>query len=98
VGRLEQAGLGVAGVREGAPLETEELSLEQPVRNRRTVDIHEWAVPAGAVPMNEAGHEPLTGTGFALKENRWETVRGLWALEQVSQLVPKRLDGRGLPE
>ena len=69
VSRLKQAGLGAVGVREGAALEAEQLGLEEPIRNRRTVDIHERAVPAGAVAVEEAGREPLARARLPLQEN-----------------------------
>jgi hypothetical protein len=48
--------------------------------------------------MDEAGHEPLTGAGLPLEENRWEPLTGLRALEQALHFRPKRLDSRAPAE
>ena len=66
VGALEKAGLGLAGVGEGATLEAEELGLEQGFGDGGAVDADEGALATGAFPVDQARNEPLPGAGFAL--------------------------------
>ena len=98
VGGLKEAGLGSTGIREGAALEAEELGFEQGFRNRRTVDDHKRPVAPGAGAVDEPGHEPLAGAGFALDEDRREAPASLLAVQQPAQLLPDDIDGRVLTE
>ena len=66
MGALEKAGLGLAGVGEGATLEAEELGLEQGFGDGGAVDADEGALATGAFPVDQARNEPLPGAGFAL--------------------------------
>src|SRR5262252_9630004 len=65
---LEQAGLGLPGIGECSALDAEELSLEQRLRNGRTVDVHERAQRSLACPMNRACEETLAGPRLAQEE------------------------------
>ena len=81
---VKEAGLGVAGVGEGAPLVAEQLGFEQRLRDRRTVDVHKGAAPPGPHAMHEPGDEPLAGAGLALDEDRGEAPARRLALQQVA--------------
>ncbi len=95
---LKQARLGPVGVREGSPLEAEQLGFQQRLRDRRAVDVHEGAALPGPHAMDEPGHEPLAGAGFALDEHRREAPTSRLALQQLAQLLPDEVDGRALTE
>src|SRR5262249_13110852 len=66
---LEQSALGRARLVEAAPLEAEHLGLEERLRNRGAIDIHEACAGARALPMQETREHTLAGAGFALDED-----------------------------
>ena len=76
VGGLEEAGLGAAGIGEGAALEAEELGFEQGVGDGGAVDVDEGAVVAGAGVVDEAGDQALAGAGLAVEEDGGEAAAG----------------------
>jgi len=98
VGGVEEAGLGVAGIGEGAADEAEELGLEKGQGEGGTVDVDEGGVGAGAEAMQQPGDEALAGAGVALEEDRGEAVAGAGAVEEAAQGVANRRDGRTLAE
>src|SRR5262249_58037096 len=51
--------------REGAPLVTEELALEEGLGNRRARQLHQHAVGTAALPVDLAHHELLARAGLA---------------------------------
>ena len=74
---LEEARLGLARVGERAPLEAEELRLQQGPGNRGAVDVNERPRRAGPPAVDGPGQEPLPGAGFAEDENRRPTACAL---------------------
>ena len=69
VRELEQPRLGSLGIGERAALEAEQLSLEEPVGDRRAVDVHERAVRARPDSMEQSGDKAFARTGFPLDQN-----------------------------
>src|SRR4030095_3019619 len=53
MGDLEEAGLRLAGIGEGAPLESKQLRLEQRLGDGRAVDVDERARSPCARPVNQ---------------------------------------------
>jgi hypothetical protein len=75
VGRLEEPGLGLAGVCEGAALEAEELGFQQGLRDRRAVHGDERpAAPAGLVKL--AGEKAFASARLTLDQDRRPSARG----------------------
>jgi hypothetical protein len=98
VRRVKEPGLGVASVRERAPLEAEQLGLEQGFRDRRAVDVHKGAAPPGPQTMHEPGDQPLAGAGLALDQDRGQAPARRLAFQELAQLPPDDVDGRALSE
>ncbi len=98
VGRLEEPGLGAPGVREGASFESEELTLEEGLGDRRTVDVDEGTAAARAESMDQMGHQPLAGPGLPLDQDRGQTPADLLAGNQAPDCFPDALHGRALAE
>src|SRR6185295_2652434 len=68
--RLLEATFALAiGARVLASLVAEELTLEQAFRERRAVQLHEWARRARRVMVNCRSDELLARTGFASQKN-----------------------------
>jgi hypothetical protein len=57
------------GARKRPFLVTEELTLEEPGRNRRVVNLNQRALVAAADFVDSAGNEFLTGPGFTPDQN-----------------------------
>ena len=70
VGELHEPLLGGFRVGEGAFLVTEQLTLEERLRDRRAVDFHEGKVPPRALVVQAARHELLTGPAVAQNQDR----------------------------
>ena len=70
VGDLHDAGFGGTGVGEGALFVTEQLALDQRVRDRGAVQRHERCAGAEAVLEDEIGDQFLSGTAVTLDEDR----------------------------
>ena len=92
MGGLEEAGLGLARIREGAALIAEQLGLEQGLGDGGTVDGDEGAVAARAGLMNRPRQEPLAGPGLAEDQDRRKATRAGLTGEQLSDLGPERDD------
>ena len=69
VGLLDLADPALDGAGEGAPLETEELTFEQGLRDGDTVDDDKRRIHSGRVLVNRAGDQFLAGAGGASDEN-----------------------------
>ncbi len=98
VGRLEEAGLRMARVREGAALVAEELGLEQGLGDRRAVDVDE--LPGGPRPGAVEGprEQPLAHARLALdQDGRQPATLGL-PLEKPRRRLADRDDPRAVPE
>src|SRR5262249_6710205 len=54
---------------EGAPLVTEELALEEPRRDRGTVQLDERSLASGAQVVNLTRDELFAGSGFPLDQH-----------------------------
>jgi hypothetical protein len=98
VGRLEEAGLGLARVGEGAPFEAEQLGLEQGLRDCSAVDLDERPRGPRAGPVNGAGHEPLARAGLPLDQKRRQAPPLDAVGEQPLHRGADGLDRRTLPE
>ena len=85
LGHLEQAFLVHRGAGERALLVTEQLRLDQVLRDRRAVDLDERALVPLAVEVNRVGDELLAGAVLALQENVRLARRD--ALDQVEELL-----------
>src|SRR5262249_42329672 len=79
---LELANTLAVGPGEGPLLVTEQLALEEGVRNRRAVDRQERLVCALGMLINSAGHEFLAGAGLAENEDG-----GVGARDPADRLV-----------
>jgi len=96
---LQQAGLGLLRIGEGATLEAEQLRLEQRVWNRRAIDIHERRRGPRTQFVNQTCDEPFTGTGFAGDQNRRQTPgRCRKASNQPRELLTKGGRGCAVPD
>src|SRR5439155_1569060 len=69
VGRLEQPAPRLAGAREGALLEAEQLRLEQLLRDRRAVHRDERLVPSRAREVERAREELLADARLAVDQH-----------------------------
>ena len=87
VRRLEQAGLCLAGVGEGAALVAEQLGFQQGLGNRRAVDVDERGVAPRARPVDRAGEQALAGSRLPLDEEGRRAGR----VRQAGQQAPERL-------
>ena len=74
---LDQAGLGLAGVGERAPLEAEQLRLEQGPGNGGAVDVDERPRRAWAGAVNDPGEQALSGARFSEDQDRGVTAGAL---------------------
>ncbi len=99
VGRLEEPRLGLPGVRERAPLESEQLRLEQRLRDGGAVDVDERARGPRAGPVNRPRQQALPGPGLPEDQDRRQAPRapGL-SLEQAAHLRPDRRHAGTLTE
>src|SRR5262249_24447355 len=95
---LEEPRLGLAGVGEGAPLEAEQLRLQEALRDRSAVDVDERAGTPGPDPVEQAGGEALARPGLARDETRRHAPRGARALDQPHHGVPHSPDAGTLAE
>jgi hypothetical protein len=85
---LQQTRLGLLRIGERAPLEAENLGLEQRLRDRGAVDIDERRVGARTELMDQMRNESLAGTGFPLNQDRGQSLRRRRrAREQTRELV-----------
>jgi hypothetical protein len=66
---LEETGLGLTRVGEGAALPAEQLGLEERLRDRRAVDIDERPAGPDTGAVDRRGDQPLAGSGLSEKEN-----------------------------
>ncbi len=86
MGHLEAPDLLRDGPGERAPLVTEELTLEEPRRNGRAIDLDEGSLAAAASVVNGARDQFLPRAGLAEDEHRRVGRRdGLHVLEDVSE-------------
>ena len=90
---LEKTRFGVVRPGEGAPLEAEQLGLEQGCGDRGAIDIDEGALAAWAFAMDQSREESLAGTGFTLQEHRRRTPARLSIMAE--KLAELRADGNG---
>ena len=95
---LEQPRLRLAGVSEGAPLESEQFRLDERLGERRAVDVDERAVDAGPSPVDRPGEQSLAGAGLALDQDRRQTPRLGPACEEARELLSDRDHPRTLSE
>src|SRR5262249_8921395 len=70
VRELEATRPALGGTREGAALVTEELALDEPARQRRTVDLDERPAAARAPRVDRARDQLLSSAGLAEDEDR----------------------------
>ena len=98
VGGLKEAGLGAAGIGEGAALETEQLGLEERLGNGRAVHVHEGPGVAGAAAVDEPGHQPFPGSGLALDQDRRKAARARLPREKPADVGLDRLEGGALAD
>ena len=61
-GRVQRAGIGAA-------LMAEQLAFQEPARNRRAVERHEWFVPPRALIVDGSGNEFFARSRLALDQN-----------------------------
>jgi hypothetical protein len=94
VGGLEQTGLRLARLGEGAALVAEQLRLEQGFGDGRAVHVDEGPAGPGAHAVEQPGHQPLAGPGLAGDEHRWRAGRGPARLHQAPDAGAQGLDGR----
>ena len=90
---LEQTGLRLARLGEGAALVAEQLGLEQRLRDRRAVDVDERPAGPGAHAVEEPRHQPLAGAGLAGDEHRGRPRRAPPGLHEPPDARAQRLDG-----
>jgi hypothetical protein len=95
---LEEAGLGLPGIRERPALEAEQLGLQQGLRDGGAVDVHEGAPRAWTRLVKDVGDQPLARAGRPLDQHRRDPPAALRPGEQPADLGPDGLDGRALPE
>ncbi len=76
VGRFEETCARAGRAGEGAFLVTEELALEQRLRNGRAVEAQERAALALRALVNRLGEHLLADAGFAQEEDRNVALRG----------------------
>ena len=86
---LKETGLGLSRVRKGAALESEQLGFEQVRRNRRAVDVDKRPFASRPRTMDHAGHQVLSGTGFALEQDRWKSPTRRRSLDDLPDLLAK---------
>src|SRR5262249_55335094 len=98
MGGLEEAGLGVARVREGPALESEQLGLQERFGNCRAVDVDEWLAGAGAVSGYEPGEQPLPRAGLAREPDRGHPAAALLTAQQSPNGFPDGLDRRAFAQ
>src|SRR6185503_19618214 len=84
--RLEEARLALPRIGESAPLEAEELSLEQGLGNGRAVDRHERPRGAGGGLVDDVGDEALSAARLAKDQERGQTAFA-GALEELAELM-----------
>jgi hypothetical protein len=89
VSTLKEAGFRLSRIREGAALEAEQLGLEQARGNRRAVDINERSVATRSRAMDQPGDQVLSGTGFALEQDRWKSPARRRSLDDLADLLAK---------
>ena len=94
MGGLEEARFRLLGVGEGASLETEQLGLEQPLRDGGAVDGDERAAGARARAMEDAGHQTLAGSRLALDQDRREAGGSPGAAHEPADIGAEGLHGR----
>jgi hypothetical protein len=89
---LEQARLGVPGIGERAALVPEQLGLEHGLRDRRAVEVHEWAARPRTMAMKELGDQPLACSGLAQDQNGRESAAVAGERKQPAKIVPHGRD------
>ena len=94
----KRPGLGLARVGEGAPLEAEQLGLEQGLGDRGAVDLDERPRRPRAGPVKGAGQQPLARPRLALDQQRRQPAPLGPVREQPPDRLPDGLDRRALPE
>src|SRR4029450_10950324 len=94
MGGLKEAGLRLSGVGKGTSLETEQLCLEQALRDGGTVYRDEGPVGAWAHAMKQARQESLAGSRLALDQDSWEARRTSSTAQEATEIWTEGLDGR----
>src|SRR5215813_4040595 len=95
---LEQPWLAPSGVCKGPTLVAEELGFHKGLRNGCAIHVHEGAGGAGALAVNQPGHETLPGSRFAPNQDRGEPPASQWAQHQPLEVLSNRLDCPALAE
>ena len=95
---LEQPGFGPAGVGERAPLEAEQLALQQGLGDRRAVEVDEGAAGPGAEPVEQPRHQPLAGAGLAQDKDGRQPATVPGEPEEAAQVAAHRHDRRALSD
>jgi hypothetical protein len=97
-GRLEQADLGAAGVGERAPLEAEQLPLQQRLGDRRAVEVDERSPCPRTQAVEEPRHEPLARSRLALDEDGRQAGSVPGETDEPAKVAPNRCDRRALSD
>src|SRR5262245_5926708 len=92
-GQLEEARLGLPGVRERSALVPEQLRLDQVLRDGRAVDVDERRLRPRAESMDEPRDQALTASRLALDQDARRPRRAR-AREQEPLDVPAYIDHR----
>src|SRR5215467_13666158 len=85
---LEQPWLAPSCVCKSTTLVAEELGFNKGLRNGCTIHVHEGAGGAGALAVNQSGHEALPGSRFTPNQDR----------QQPPEVLSNRLDCFALAE
>ena len=95
---LEQPGLRLPRVGEGAPLESEQLGLEQGLGDGRAIHVDERPAGAGTGAVDRPGQQSLARARLAADEDRRKTAALARELQEVRDLLPHRDDSGALPD
>ena len=98
VGGLEQAGLGLARIREGATLVAEQLGFEERLRDGGAVDVHEGAGRARPDTVDGPSDQPLAGPRLALDQDGKESRQAAGPLKERADVVSERDDRRAFSD
>jgi hypothetical protein len=98
VRELEASRLRVLRVGEGAPLDAEQLGLEQGLGDRRAVDVDEGLARAGARPVQDTDQQALAGAGLPLDQDRRQASPIGLAPKQSLRLLAESDHPRALPD
>jgi hypothetical protein len=95
---LNQSGLRLPRVGEGATLKAEQLRFEQAVWNRCAIDVYEWSTATGTPTVDQAREQTFARARFTLQQYRWQALRALFSGDELLGLFAHGSNSRAYTE